>query len=488
MKPAVPNTKRKCLSRRWIQYATVFTATLCMMASGMHYGWSSPALPKLQAPDSPIPIPITNDQGSWIASLSLLGDLVGAPLSALGADYLGRKTTIILGGLPYFIAWIMIAFTSSLEVIYCARFLAGIGDGVAYTIIPMYIGEIAEDNIRGLLGTTICTMADLGILMIYIIGPYVNIMTSALISSLFPLALLVTFWYMPESPYYLLMRGKQEGAKTSLQKLRGREDVDNELNEMSVIVEEQMMKSGSIKEILVIPSNRNAILILIGLKAAQQFSGITAFLFYVQIIFEKSGGLLSSAMSSILFGLVQLISSVSSSLVIDRLGRKPLLIMSCIFTAIPLVVQGSYFYIQDKTSYDLEPYNWIPMATMLTFVITYSFGLGVIPYMMPGELFPTNIKAKALCIMDLYLALAAFMVAKIYQVIADAFGSYVPFFVFTVCCLLSLVFVILCVPETKGRSLEEIQMWLKGHKDYGASLRSTETDRTKNNNVAEIKV
>lgn len=462
-----------------------------MVASGMHYGWSSPALPKLMAPGSPIPV-TTNSQGSWIASLSLLGDLVGAPLSALGADHLGRKTTIILGGIPYFVAWIMIAFTGSLEVLYCARFLAGIGDGVAYTIIPMYIGEIAEDNIRGLLGTTICTMADLGILMIYMIGPYVEIMTGALVSAIFPLVLLLTFWCMPESPYYLLMRGKEEAAKNSLQKLRGKADVDSELNEMSGVVEYQMTQSGSLKEILVIPSNRKALLILVGLKAAQQFSGITAFLFYVQIIFEKSGGRLSAAMSSILFGLVQLISSVSSSLVVDRLGRKPLLIMSCIGTAIALFVQGSYFYLQDCTDIDVVPYNWVPMVSMLFFVITYSFGLGVIPYMMPGELFPTNIKAKALCIMDLYLALAAFAVAKIYQVIADAFGSYVPFFLFTICCIFSLAFVILCVPETKGRSLEEIQYWLKGHKDYGRSVIEKQNngsiDGIKNNNSVDLRI
>lgn len=454
-----------------------------MMASGMHYGWSSPALPQLMANDSHIPV--TSAEGSWIASLSLLGDLVGAPLSALGADYLGRKNTIILGGIPYFVAWMMIAFAGRIEVIYCARFLAGIADGVAYTIIPMYIGEIAEDNIRGILGSAICTMADFGILLIYMIGPYVNIMTGALISSVFPLTLLLTFWCMPESPYFMLMKGESEGAKKSLQKLRGRNDVEFELNDMTTIVNQQMKRSTSFKEIVTIKSNRNALLILVGLKAAQQLSGITAFLFYVQIIFENSGGHFSSAVSSILFGLVQLISSVFSSLVVDRLGRKPLLIMSCIGTATALTIQGSYFYIQDAGTHDLTPYKWVPLVTMLFFVVTYSFGLGVIPYMMPGELFPTNIKAKALCIMDLYLALAAFSVAKLYQVISDAYGNYVPFFLFTICCILSLVFIILCVPETKGRSLEEIQEWLKGNKDYG---HSNKLMTIKNNNVVEAKV
>lgn len=347
----------------------------------------------------------------------------------------------------------------------------------------MYIGEIAEDNIRGILGSAICTMADFGILLIYMIGPYVNIMTGALISSIFPLFLLMTFWIMPESPYYMLMKGKCEGARHSLKQLRGKDDVEHELNEMKVIVEEQNKQSRSFKEIFVIKSNRNAILILIGLKAAQQLSGITAFLFYVQIIFENAGGHFSAAVSSILFGLVQLISSIFSSLVVDKVGRKPLLILSCIGTAIALTIQGSYFYILENKIYDLAPYNWIPLPTMLFFVVTYSFGLGVIPYMMPGELFPTNIKAIALCVMDLYLALAAFFVAKLYQVIADAFGTYVPFFMFTICCIISLAFVILCVPETKGRSLEEIQEWLRGNKDYGYSKKAM-----KNNNVVELKV
>lgn len=356
---------------------------------------------------------------------------------------------------------------------------------MAYTIIPMYIGEIAEDNIRGILGSAICTMADFGILLIYMIGPYVNIMAGALISSIFPLFLLLTFWCMPESPYYMLMKGKSEGARKSLQKLRGKTDVEFELSDMKLVVDEQNKQSKGLREMLLIKSNRNALLILIGLKACQQLSGITAFLFYVQIIFENSGGHFSAAVSSIFFGLVQLISSVFSSLVVDRVGRKPLLILSCVGTAIALTIQGSYFYIQEMKLYDLKPYNWIPLPTMLFFVVTYSFGLGVIPYMMPGELFPTNIKAKALCVMDLYLALAAFFVAKLYQVISDAFGTYVPFFLFTICCILSLAFVILCVPETKGRSLEEIQDWLRGHKDYGHSKRVISM---KNNNIVDLKV
>lgn len=265
------------------------------------------------------------------------------------------------------------------------------------------------------------------------------------------------------------MRGDREGAEDSLQKLRGKTDVKYELDDMKIIVEAQMSQKKGLKEILMTKSNRNALLILVGLKAAQQFSGITAFLFYVQIIFENAGGHFSSAVSSILFGLVQLISSVFSALVVDKIGRKPLLILSCIGTAIALTIQGTYFYLQDQNYPGLSEFNWIPLPTMLFFVVTYSFGLGVIPYMMPGELFPTNIKAKALCIMDLYLALAAFFVAKLYQIIADSYGTYVPFFLFTFCCILSLFFVIFCVPETKGRSLEEIQEWLKGNKDYGAS-------------------
>ena len=196
------------------------------------------------------------------------------------------------------------------------------------------------------------------------------------------------------------------------------------------------------------------------MKGAQQLSGISAFLFYVEIIFyQNQSNFFTPEISSMFFALLQIVTSLSSSLFIDKLGRKPLLIISLIGCAIPLSLQAAFLYFQ----WTDESLNWLPLFNMLIFIVAYSIGLGIVPYMMPGELFPTNVKAKALGLMDIYLALAAFFVTKIYPVIAEKFGYHVPFCIFAICCLINIIFVIVCVPETKGKSLNEIQNWLKSN-------------------------
>ncbi|XP_044732841.1 facilitated trehalose transporter Tret1-like [Chrysoperla carnea] len=448
-----------CLTPRWRQYAAVIISTFAMFASGMHYSWTSPSLPKLFSNDSTIRI--NTEQGSWLASISLLGDLIGAPVGAFIADYLGRKEAVFFSVTPYLIGWILIAVAESYPILLLARFVVGIGDGSSYTILPMYIGEISDNDIRGRLGNFIQVMADFGALCLYSIGPFVSIKTMAVISSVIPILIYIVFPWFPESPYHLLIHGDYDKARKVLQKFRGRMEVDNELKEMNKIVVKQSAMSSSWKELFVTRSNLKALLILMGLKTIQQFSGISVVLVYTELIFESAthNGL-SPSISAIIVGAVQLVFSFFSAVVVDYVGRKPLLIASSLGCAICLGGQTLYFYFQNHPN--IEYFQWLPITSMIGYIIMYSYGLGALPFMMPSELFPTNIKAKALCIMDVYLALAAFVVIKLYYPTAMMFGFYVPFAFFTFSCLISIFFIVFCVPETKGRSLDEIQEILKG--------------------------
>lgn len=434
-----------------------------MFASGMHYTWTSPSLPKLYGANSTIEV--DSNDGSWLASISLLGDLVGAPVGAYIADHYGRKGAIYFTATPYLVAWIMIALADNLPTLLIARFIAGIGDGSSYTILPMYVGEISDNDIRGRLGNCIQMMADLGALCMYSIGPWISIRTMALLSSSIPILLYIVFPMFPESPYHLLLKEDYDGAKKSLEKLRGR-DVEEEFKVMRKTVLKESQMSSSWGEIFVTKSNFKALMILIGLKTVQQMSGISAMLVYTELIFQEASGGLSASVSAIIVGAVLFIFSLVSAIVVDYVGRKPLLIISSFGCAVALAAQAAYFYYKDL-GVDMVPFDWLPVTAVTGYIIMYSFGLGAIPFMMPGELFPTNVKAKALCIMDIYLALIAFVVIKMYQVIAVGLGNYVPFLIFTVSCIFSIFFVIFCVPETKGRSLEEIQDMLKGIKPTG---------------------
>lgn len=434
--------------------------TLGIITCGMHYGWASPSLPQLLAENSPIQI--TNDEGSWLAVIPLLFAVIGAVFASKILDIIGRKATILLLAPPYFISWIMIGLAQSTTFLYISRALAGFADGVTFTAIPMYIGEIADREIRGMLGTSMSVTLITGVLLINVIGTYFTVFETALVVSSLPLLMFVTFIWMPESPYYLIMRNRLDEASASLKKLRGTEDIDHEVNSISKTIIEE--KSGSFLDLFKVKANRKALFIMVGLRSVQQLSGISAFTLYTKMIFQQAGDALSADVSTILYTLIQLIISTFSSILVDTTGRRPLLIISTIGSGFALVAEGLYFYLKDQTTFDVSELSWLPVAALIGYIIIYSLGLGTIPVLMLGEVFATNIKAHALCFMDIYFSVLAAIVSKFYQIMMDGYGIFVPFWVFTGCCIVGLAFIYFCIPETKGKSLEEIQMYLKGER------------------------
>ncbi|XP_023310089.1 facilitated trehalose transporter Tret1-like [Anoplophora glabripennis] len=457
------------------QYLAAFTGTLTIITSGMYYGWPSPSLPKLREGDSGLTI--TDGEGSWMAVMPLLGGILGALIVGVTVDILGRKKTIILTTFPFFAGWIMVAFCKSAVLLYMARFLAGVADGWAFTAVPMYIGEIADPRIRGLLGSGVSVTWIFGILLINVIGSYLSVTVTALVSSLLPVLTLVTFIWMPESPYYLLMRGKTNEAKKSLQILRGLGDVDSELNRLTVAVKEQTSNSGKFLDLFTVKSNRKAVFISMVLRASQQLSGTTAIIFYTQHIFKEAGDDISPELATLIYFSVQLFLTMLCSSIVDRTGRRPLLIASITGSGVVLFIEGTYFYLKSNTDLDVAQYSFVPVAALIAFVVLFSLGMQSIPILMLGELFPANVKAFALCLADIYFCVLATIVSKCFQIMKDSFGLYVPFYMFTVSCMIGCTCIVLFIPETKGKTLEEIQMHLRGEKIRDAAEVQWKTSR-----------
>lgn len=446
----------------------MFSGTLAIISSGMHAGWPSPSLHQLLSENSTLPI--TNEQGSWLAIMPLIGGAIGSLVAASTIDILGRKKTILFTSFPFFAAWIMVAYARSITVLIVGRLLAGAADGVTFTAVPMYLGEIAEPKIRGMLGSSCSATFIFGIFLINAIGSYLSITVTALLSSLVPIALLLSFLWMPESPYYLLMRGKNDAAKKSLQIFRGLKEVDTELNRMDVAVKEQMHNTGKFIDLFRVSSNRKALFIVLGLRAAQQFSGTMAITYYAKTIFSESGHI-SANTATMLYFSIQLCLSIISSIIVDKSGRRPLLIVSIIGAAVTLLLEGIYFYISKCTSLDTSSFSLVQVIALVGFVIMFSVGMQTIPILMLCELFPTNVKAFALCLADIYFCIIASVISKFFQIMKDNFGMHVPFFAFAACCVAGLIFIIFCVPETKGKTLEDIQNELRNTKNgYEAEI------------------
>lgn len=426
----------------------------------MHFGWPSPSLPYLLSEKSHINV--TSQDGSWLASMPCIGAASGSIMTAYMVDRIGRKNCMLMTAPGYLLAWLMVAFATTIWELYAARFISGWADGLVFTAFPMYLGEIASYNIRGLLGSSIQLSMIAGMLIINIIGSYMSIMHTALISAAVPPVFFLMFWFMPDSPYYLVMKGRIEDATKSLQLLRQSRDVSNELNRVMDAVKEEKEQTGTFLELFTVASNRKATIIVFGLRAIQQFSGTTVITFYAQSIFHEASGDMSPTTATMIYFTLQLICAVVSSFLVDKVGRKPLLIISIIGSGVALSLEGTYFFLSTKTSLDVSSLKIVPLVALLGYVVIFNIGMGVIPVLFLGEMFPTSVKAFALCLADIWFGLIVTVVSKFFQIMQDDFGIAVPFFAFAACCAIGLVFILILVPETKGKTLEDIQRELKG--------------------------
>uniref|UniRef100_A0A1Y1L745 Major facilitator superfamily (MFS) profile domain-containing protein n=1 Tax=Photinus pyralis TaxID=7054 RepID=A0A1Y1L745_PHOPY len=441
------------------QILATVTGTLTALSDGMHYGWSAPMIPVLQSPSSPVEI--ADSHIVWIENIYMFGGLVGLPITMFTLDKLGRKNTMLIAAVEYLIAWLLIAFASSIEIIFVARFLTGIAADTNFVATPIYIAEISQKKIRGRLGSLIYVMMLIGILLIYSIGPFVSIVASSTVGAALIILQLSTFSFMPDSPYYLLMKNKKEQARRALQILRSSKDVDDELDEIAKVVEEENKVRGRPKELLTVKSNRKAITIMTVLCFGQHYSSISVMLMNIHMILEDAAAIIPASTAAIVFAALMLLACTLSAFLIDKVGRKILLLSSSFLTGLSLLVLASYFAIKEN-NIDVTDYNWVPVAAVMVYAVTFKYGLGLIPIVMTAELFPTNIKALGCTLSDAMYVTAGASSVYLFHFLHRNFGMNVPFFLFGCSCLLVGVFVVFVIPETKGKTLDEIQKLLKG--------------------------
>lgn len=179
-------------------------------------------------------------------------------------------------------------------------------------------------------------------------------------------------------------------------------------------------------------------------------------------MFQSAGSTLEASTATIIVGVIQAITTFISTLVVDRLGRRILLLISDFVMAICTLLLGVFFYLKDETTDDVSDLGWLPLTSVCLFIVVFSLGYGPIPWMMVGELFAPQIKGFASSFSCVLNWILAFIVTKFYSDLADSFGSYTTFWIFAVISGIGTVFVFFLVPETKGKTLDEIQKELGG--------------------------
>ncbi|XP_067006760.2 facilitated trehalose transporter Tret1 isoform X2 [Anabrus simplex] len=458
--PMMPSSGGTSEGLKRPQYLAALAATLGAMAAGTVLAWTSPTLPELQAPNSSLPLSV--EEGSWVGSLVAVGALAGAFPAGYCAETFGRKLTITALSAPFLLSWILIITAQNVAMLYIARLVAGIATGAISVTAPMYIGEIAEASVRGALGSFFQLMLTVGILYVYVFGAIASYVWLGIVCAAVPVALLVIFVWMPETPTFLLKKNRKADAERSLRFLRGANyNIQDELHILQLEVEEAAKNNASIKDLVSSRATRKALTVCLGLMVFQQLSGINAVIFYTVDIFEAAGSTLAPSVATIIVGVIQVVITYVASLLMDRAGRKILLLLSSGVETLCLGLLGLYFCLKDSGT-DVSNLGWLPLVSLAFFVVVFSLGFGPIPWMMMGELFPASVKGAASGLAVTLNWVLVFTVTKSFQNLLTALGLHFTYWLFAIICAIAAVFVFFVVPETKGKSLQEIQDELNG--------------------------
>jgi SP family arabinose:H+ symporter-like MFS transporter len=408
---------------------------------------------------------LTPAMTGWAASAAIWGCLFGAMFAGYFSDKYGRKKILIMTAVLFAVSAIGSAIPSNLTQFVIASFIGGVGVGAASMLAPLYISEIAPANIRGTLVTMYQLAIVIGINLIY----FVNLRISEtgteswnvdmgwrymLGSELIPAGLfLFTLIFVPESPRWLAKVGKEDGALKILEKVNGKEKAKRVLDEVKDALREE---KGNIRE-LIEPGFRIALIVGMVLALFSQITGINAIIYYAPEIFKNIGfGTNSALYQTVIIGTTNTIFTFIAIWLIDKAGRRTLLLWGVSGMTICLFAIGLMFYLEVGTG------PWL-LIFILGFVGSFSASLGPIPWVMISEIFPTKIRGVAMSIAIVTLWLGVILITQFTPILLDGIGGAYTFWIFMINAIILVIFTYKMIPETKGKTLEEIEhAWKSG--------------------------
>ena len=397
-------------------------------------------------------------EGAVVAGL-LLGAMVGAALAGPLSDRLGRRRLILAAAVIFTVGALGAAFAPTTGVLVAARFVLGLAVGSAALIVPLYLSELAPTKVRGAVTSLNQLMVVSGILLAYLVN-------AALASSeawrvMLGLAavpstvLFVGMWRMPETPRWLVSRGREEEARAVLHASRDEEDVDAELREIQEVEDQE--QDGGLSELFA-PWVRPALLVAIGLAVFQQLIGINTIIYYTPTTLTQAGyGNSGAIYANIAIGVLNVIATIVAVRLIDRLGRKPLLLGGLVGMVTSLAVLGICSSTLAEPNAPGDPLAIVTLACLAGFIVSFAATWGPVVWVMLPEILPLNVRGAA---MGLAICLhwgANFAVSQTFPLLLDSLGPGPVFLGYAAVGVLAFAFVSAFVRETKGRSLEEIE-------------------------------
>jgi sugar porter (SP) family MFS transporter len=468
---------------------------------------------------------------SSLTAGSILGNFIGGIL----ADKYGRKIVLIGTATMFAFCALGTAFANGLSFFIVSRIIGGIGVGMAILVAPMYIAEVSPKKYRGMMVSINQLNIVLGISAAFFSNYFINqyIADESInwrwmlgVGTIPALAYFLLLFIVPQSPRWLIIHKRHEDARRVLNKIGGNEYAEYTLKEIEVHIEKDIIKPKAYFKQLFSKEMRIIMIIGLGIAALQQISAINAILYYSSLIFQTAGGAKDAAlMQAVIIGVVNLVFTVVAMYFIDRLGRKPLLIIGLTGIIIAYLMSAAAFY---KATYKVTPekldkivltlqsnkmdsvqvaevsaglskmvdreYNKeiaffdavkenvgtaysavkdvvlqksihmnaiLVLIGILLFIGSFAISLGPVTWALLSEIFPNRVRGLAISIAGTFNALVSTIVITVFPIELATIGTANSFLIFAILCAAGLLFVLKYVPETKGKSLEEIQDMLE---------------------------
>jgi sugar porter (SP) family MFS transporter len=400
----------------------------------------------------------------FTTSTVLIGAIIGAILGGVFADRIGRRWSIIGGAAAFIIGTLIATLAADEFVLILGRIVVGMAIGVASFIVPMYISELAPPQARGAMaslnqvGLTLGILVAYGVDYIYAAG---GLWRAMFVWGLVPsVILLAGMLFMPSSSRWLLSKHREQEARNVLQKVRGTSDVEGEIQETE---EEIKAETGGGLAVLKTPPLRMPLIIGVGLAILQQVTGINTVIYYAPTIFQAAG--FHSASTSIAatasVGAVNLIVTIIAAFLVDRLGRRPLLLISLTGMVLGLVLLGLAFLFSHGTTTSFL--GTLTVISLMIYIAAFAIGMGPVFWLLISEIYPLNVRGTAMSLATVANWAANFLIAVTFLSFVNVLTEGGTFLMYAVVGVLAWIFAFRLVPETKGKTLEQIQQhWQAG--------------------------
>ncbi|MFB0554846.1 MAG: sugar porter family MFS transporter [Phycisphaerae bacterium] len=443
----------------------VYVMLVCMVAAlgGLLFGYDTGvingAIGPLKAHFS-----LDANWAGWATGCALVGCAIGAAIAGVLSDWLGRKKVLILSAILFLISAVGTALPKNITIFIIYRIIGGLGVGAASMSSPMYIAEISPARIRGRMVSVNQFAIVTGFLVVYFVNYFIALQGDQMWNqesgwrwmfgseALPALLLLMLLFFVPESPRWLTKQNRSDEALEILTRVDGAEYAKTELLEIKDAIAHE---SGSLKQ-LIQPGMKIVLVIGIVLAVLQQVTGINVFLYFGTEIFKKMGSETNAALlQTVVVGAVNLTFTIVAIWTVDRLGRKPLMMIGSVGMGLSLLGMGLAAYCQ-KT--DL----WV-LLFILGYIACFALSVGPVTWVILSEIFPTRIRGRAMAIATVCLWVANYVVSQTFPMmdennwLLEKFHHAFPFWLYGIFCIVLVTFIWRFVPETKGKTLEEIE-------------------------------